>query len=203
MNSCLPPNAECMRRAVFVPLVWRASRKKIKRRLKCLCYTHPTGLNVCWMAYVRTIHPPLKLVEAALILHGAAETTRTRGVQHCGYGDQCRSLLPQRAYWGAWLKLRYQRTLGPGALPTAVVVHFIVDHLSRPDDAGGCSHMLPAGPDAALITLGVKGKSGAPAFTPVSQKVQPAAYAPMTHNATVVSWSGQRVARPTSARAAS
>jgi len=41
------------------------------------------------------------------------------------------------AYSAAWLRLRYCRSLGDGALPPEIAVQFIVNHLTRPDTIGG------------------------------------------------------------------
>jgi len=82
-----------------------------------------------------------------------------------------RSYRSALAYWSAWLQLRYGRALGDSPLPEAVALQFILDHLSRPLDSGGWSHLLPASIDAALVAAKVKSRSGALAFNTVSHRL--------------------------------
>lgn len=110
---------------------------------------------------------PLVLAELAASTRAAADAFIAAGTA----ANTVRSYQSALAYWSAWLQLRYRRTLGDGALPPEVAVQFIVDHLARPDGAGGWSHLLPANLDAALVTAGVKGKPGPLAFSTVSHRL--------------------------------
>ncbi|MDD0976141.1 site-specific integrase [Pseudomonas fontis] len=111
---------------------------------------------------------------APLALHGLAESTRAAAEAFIAAGTAANTVRSYRsalAYWAAWLQLRYQRSLGDGALPPEVAVQFIVDHLARPDGADGWTHLLPAEFDAVLVAAGVKGKPGALAFSTVSHRL--------------------------------
>lgn len=110
---------------------------------------------------------PLVLAELAASTRAAADAFIAAGTA----ANTVRSYQSALAYWSAWLQLRYRRALGDGALPPEVAVQFIVDHLARPDGAGGWSHLLPANLDAALVTAGVKGKPGPLAFSTVSHRL--------------------------------
>lgn len=81
-----------------------------------------------------------------------------------------RSYRSALAYWAAWLQLRYSRHLEDGALPEAVAVQFIVDHLARPQD-GGWVQLLPQALDAALVDAGVKAKPGALSYNTVRHRL--------------------------------
>ncbi|WP_410952975.1 site-specific integrase [Pseudomonas sp. S1(2024)] len=113
-------------------------------------------------------------VDGPLTLHELADTTRAAAEAFIAAGtaaNTVRSYQGALAYWSAWLQLRYRRALGDAALPPEVAVQFIVDHLARPDGAGGWSHLLPASLDAALVAAGVKGKLGPLAFSTVSHRL--------------------------------
>lgn len=109
-----------------------------------------------------------------LALHEMADTTRAAAEAFIAAGtavNTVRSYRSALAYWAAWLRLRYGRALGDGALPPEMAVQFIVDHLARPNADGTWSHLLPANVDAALVAAGVKGKLGALAFSTVSHRL--------------------------------
>ncbi|WJM95321.1 site-specific integrase [Pseudomonas defluvii] len=110
---------------------------------------------------------PLVLTELADSTRAAAEAFIAAGTA----ANTVRSYQSALTYWSAWLQLRYRRALGDAALPPEVAVQFIVDHLARPDDAGGWSHLLPASLDAVLVAAGVKGKLGPLAFSTVSHRL--------------------------------
>ncbi|PSS57899.1 site-specific integrase [Pseudomonas sp. BBP2017] len=117
------------------------------------------------------VHLPLV---APLTVHELAESTRAAAEAFVAAGTAANTVRSYRsalAYWAAWLQLRYHRALGDGALPPEVAVQFIVDHLARPDDTGGWSHLLPASVDAALVATGAKGKLGPLAFNTVSHRL--------------------------------
>jgi integrase len=82
-----------------------------------------------------------------------------------------RSYRSALAYWSAWLQLRYGRALGDGPLPEAVPLQFILDHLARPLEGGGWSHLLPPAMDVALVKARVKSKPGSLAFNTVSHRL--------------------------------
>ena len=81
-----------------------------------------------------------------------------------------RSYRSALAYWAGWLRLRYGRGLEGGALPEAVAVQFIVDHLARPQD-GGWVQLLPPALDTALVASGVKAKPGALSYNTVRHRL--------------------------------
>ncbi|MFZ6049806.1 site-specific integrase [Pseudomonas sp. CR3202] len=81
-----------------------------------------------------------------------------------------RSYRSALAYWGAWLQLRYGRTLETGPLEDTVAVQFLLDHLARPE-AGGWQHLLPPTLDAALVDAGVKARLGALSHNTVRQRL--------------------------------
>jgi len=113
-------------------------------------------------------------LETPLTVQELAESTRAAAEAFIAAGTAANTVRSYRsalAYWAAWLQLRYRRALGDGALPPAVAIQFIVDHLARPDGNGGWSHLLPAELDAALVAAGVKGKSGPLAFSTVSHRL--------------------------------
>lgn len=82
-----------------------------------------------------------------------------------------RSYQSALAYWEGWLGLRYGRALGDGAVPLAIVLQFIVDHLARPTPEGAWQHLLPAEIDQTLCRLKVKGKSGPLALSTVCHRL--------------------------------
>lgn len=110
---------------------------------------------------------PLALTELTQSTRAAVDAFMAAGTA----ANTVRSYQSALAYWSAWLQVRYQRTLGDGALPAEVAVQFIVDHLARPDADGGWTHLLPANVDTALVAAGVKGKSGPLAFSTVSHRL--------------------------------
>ncbi|QEY71750.1 site-specific integrase [Pseudomonas denitrificans (nom. rej.)] len=81
-----------------------------------------------------------------------------------------RSYRSALAYWAGWLQLRYRRHLDDGALPEAVAVQFIVDHLARPVE-GGWQQLLPPALDAALVEGGVKAKPGPLSYNTVRHRL--------------------------------
>ncbi|WP_191487895.1 site-specific integrase [Pseudomonas sp. FEN] len=112
-------------------------------------------------------------IDTPLLLHELADSTRAAAESFIAAGtaaNTVRSYQSALTYWSAWLRLRYQRTLGDNPLPPEVAVQFIVDHLARPA-TGGWSHLLPADLDAALVSAGVKGKLGPLAFSTVSHRL--------------------------------
>jgi len=82
-----------------------------------------------------------------------------------------RSYRSALAYWSAWLRLRYGRSLESDALPAAVAVQFVLDHLARPVGDGAWTHLLPPDVDAALVAAGVKTKPGPLAYNTVSHRL--------------------------------
>lgn len=81
-----------------------------------------------------------------------------------------RSYRSALAYWAGWLQLRYRRHLEDGALPEAVAVQFIVDHLARPME-DGWQHLLPPALDSALVGAGVKARPGALSYNTVRHRL--------------------------------
>jgi len=81
-----------------------------------------------------------------------------------------RSYRSALAYWVGWLQLRYHRHLEDGALPEAVAVQFIVDHLARPAE-GAWQHLLPPALDAALVDTGIKAKPGPLSYNTVRHRL--------------------------------
>ena len=82
-----------------------------------------------------------------------------------------RSYRSALTYWSAWLQLRYGQALGDAPLPAAVAIQFVLDHLARPLDHGGWTHLLPPGIDATLVKARVKNKPGPLAFNTVSHRL--------------------------------
>lgn len=82
-----------------------------------------------------------------------------------------RSYRSALAYWSAWLQLRYGQRLGDAPVPVAVAIQFVLDHLARPLEGGGWSHMLPPAIDSALLSAGVKAKPGALACNTVNHRL--------------------------------
>ncbi|WP_339476034.1 site-specific integrase [Pseudomonas sp. RL_5y_Pfl2_69] len=112
--------------------------------------------------------------DAPLAVHELTDSTRSAADAFITAGtaaNTVRSYQSALAYWSTWLHLRYRRALGDGALPPEVAVQFIVDHLARPDGAGGWSHLLPADIDGTLVAARVKGKPGPLAFSTVSHRL--------------------------------
>lgn len=87
---------------------------------------------------------PLVLAELADSTRAAAEAFIAAGTA----ANTVRSYQSALTYWSAWLRLRYRRSLGDGALPPEVAVQFIVDHLARPDTAGNWTYLMPPAVDA-------------------------------------------------------
>lgn len=112
--------------------------------------------------------------ETPLAVHELADSTRAAAEAFIAAGTAANTVRSYRSaltYWSAWLQLRYHRALGDSPLPPEVAVQFIVDHLARPDGAGGWSHLLPVHLDDALVAAGVKGKPGPLAFSTVSHRL--------------------------------
>lgn len=99
---------------------------------------------------------PLVLAELADSTRAAAEAFIAAGTA----ANTVRSYQSALTYWSAWLRLRYRRSLGDGALPPEVAVQFIVDHLARPDNTGGWTHLLPPAVDAAWWRLRSRANRG-------------------------------------------
>ncbi|MCK2119935.1 hypothetical protein ACO0TC_31405 [Pseudomonas aeruginosa] len=74
------------------------------------------------------------------------------------------------AYWSAWAQLRYGRDLDAGAVPEAVAVQFILDHLARPE-GDGWPHLLPPALDAALVAVRVKAQPGPLSYNTVRHRL--------------------------------
>ncbi|WP_371105088.1 MULTISPECIES: integrase [Pseudomonas] len=110
---------------------------------------------------------PLVLAELDDSTRAAAEAFITTGTA----ANTARSYQSALTSWSAWLRLRYRRSLGDGALPPEVAVQFIVDHLARPDNSGGWTHLLPPAVDAALVAANIKGNQGPLSFSTVSHRL--------------------------------
>lgn len=92
-------------------------------------------------------------VTAPLALDVLAHHTRAAADAFIAAGtaaNTVRSYQSALAYWPAWLRLRYDRAHGDGALPAEVAVQFIVDHLARPTADAGWSHLQPARAEDAI-----------------------------------------------------
>lgn len=113
------------------------------------------------------IDGPLRLDTLAEHAQQAAQAFIAAGTA----ANTVRSYRSALAYWSAWLRLRYGRALGDGALPETVAIQFILDHLARPIEGGSWSHLLPRSMDVALVTARVKSKPGALAFNTVSHRL--------------------------------
>jgi len=110
---------------------------------------------------------PLVLTELTDSTRAAAEAFIAAGTA----ANTVRSYQSALTYWSAWLRLRYRRSLGDGALPPEVAVQFIVDHLARPDTSGNWTHLLPPAVDVALVEAKIKGKPGPLSFSTVSHRL--------------------------------
>ena len=82
-----------------------------------------------------------------------------------------RSYRSALTYWTAWLQGRYGHTLSDTALPVAVIVQFVLDHLACPQDDGTWAHLLPPALDAALVAATIKGHPGPLAYNTVSHRL--------------------------------
>lgn len=112
---------------------------------------------------MKLTEPVQMLSSQPLVLRELADSTRAAAEAFIAAGtaaNTVRSYQSALTYWSAWLRLRYRRSLGDGALPPEVAVQFIVDHLARPDTAGNWTHPLPPAVDAALVEAKIKGKPG-------------------------------------------
>lgn len=81
-----------------------------------------------------------QLLEPHLLAQSAQEAARafiTGGTA----ANTVRSYQSALTYWSAWLQLRYGLALGDKAMPPAVVIQFIVDHLARPLEDGSWTHL--------------------------------------------------------------
>ncbi|WP_286977524.1 site-specific integrase [Pseudomonas sp.] len=111
-----------------------------------------------------------QLLEPHLLAQNAQEAARafiTGGTA----ANTVRSYQSALTYWSAWLQLRYGLALGDKAMPPAVVIQFIVDHLARPLEDGSWTHLLPAAIDAALVSARVKAKLGTLAHSTISHRL--------------------------------
>jgi integrase len=112
--------------------------------------------------------------ETPLDLHLLAISTQEAAAAFIAAGTAANTVRSYRsalAYWSAWLQLRYGQALGDSPLPATVAVQFIVDHLARPNGAGGWTYLLPANMDATLVATGFKGKRGPLSFSTVSHRL--------------------------------
>ncbi|NUU39024.1 tyrosine-type recombinase/integrase [Pseudomonas sp. C2B4] len=117
---------------------------------------------------------PISATEPRLDPTEIASSTQAAAAAFIAAGTAANTVRSYRSaltYWDAWLKLRYERALGDGALPVPVVVQFIVDHLARPAPNGSWHHLLPINIDEALCKARVKGKPGPLAFNTVSHRL--------------------------------
>jgi integrase len=112
--------------------------------------------------------------EAPLDLHVLAENAQQAAAAFIAAGTAANTVRSYRsalAYWSGWLQLRYGQPLGDGPLPETVALQFVLDHLARPLQDGGWSHLLPMAIDAALVAARVKAKTGALAYSTVSHRL--------------------------------
>lgn len=82
-----------------------------------------------------------------------------------------RSYRSALTYWTAWLQGRYGQALGDAPMPVAVVLQFVLDHLTCPQDDETWTHMLPPALDATLVAAGIKGHPGPLAYNTVSHRL--------------------------------
>lgn len=109
-----------------------------------------------------------------LDLYSLAESTARAAQAFVAAGTAANTVRSYRsalAYWSAWLKLRYDQVLGDAALPAAVAVQFVLDHLARPLEDGTWNHLLPNAIDAALVEAGAKSRLGALAYSTVQHRL--------------------------------
>jgi integrase len=118
-------------------------------------------------AILKVEQTPLDLHFLATNAHEAASAFIQAGTA----ANTVRSYRSALAYWSAWLQLRYGEPLGNSALPTAVAIQFVVDHLARPLPGGGWTNLLPPGIDAALVQARVKAQAGPLAYNTVRHRL--------------------------------
>ncbi|AFK72713.1 phage integrase [Pseudomonas putida ND6] len=126
------------------------------------------------LSEIKLTEPVQMLSSQPLVLAELADSTRAAAEAFIAAGTAANTVCSyQRAltYWSAWLRLRYRRSLGDGALPPEVAVQFIVDHLARPNTTGGWTYLLPSAIDVALVEAKVKGKPGPLSFNTVSHRI--------------------------------
>ncbi|MCP1375156.1 site-specific integrase [Dyella lutea] len=104
-------------------------------------------------------------------LDSASQAAATAFVAAGTAANTVRSYRSALTYWAAWLQGRYGEAFGPGPLPPAVAVQFVLDHLARPTDDGGWDHTLPTALDAVLVGAGIKGHPGPLAYSTVSHRL--------------------------------
>ena len=112
--------------------------------------------------------------ELPLDPHSLAQNAHAAAAAFVAAGTAANTVRSYRsalAYWSAWLQLRYGQRLGDAAVPTAVAIQFVLDHLARPLADGGWSHMLPPTIDSALVAAGVKARPGALACNTVNHRL--------------------------------
>jgi integrase len=111
--------------------------------------------------------PPLALATLDTASQAAAAAFVAAGTSP----NTVRSYRSALTYWAAWLQGRYGESLGETALPPAVAVQFVLDHLARPTDDGTWVHALPPALDTALVAAGVKSHLGPLAYNTVSHRL--------------------------------
>lgn len=112
--------------------------------------------------------------ELPLDPHSLAQNAQAAAAAFVAAGTAANTVRSYRsalAYWSAWLQLRYGQRLGDAAVPTAVAIQFVLDHLARPLAEGGWIHMLPPAIDTALVAAGVKARPGALACNTVNHRL--------------------------------
>jgi integrase len=118
--------------------------------------------------------PVLLPSSAPLPLHSLAEDAHVAAAAFMAAGTAANTVRSYRsalAYWAAWLRLRYGCGLEDAALPVAVALQFVLDHLARPLGDGTWSHLLPLDVDQALIAAKVKHRPGALAYNTVTHRL--------------------------------
>ncbi|MBD8479808.1 site-specific integrase [Pseudomonas coleopterorum] len=126
------------------------------------------------MNVMNNTHDILVVDAKPLDLYSLAETTARAAQAFVAAGTAANTVRSYRsalAYWSAWLKLRYGQVLGDAALPAAVAVQFVLDHLARPLEDGSWNHLLPEAIDAALVEAGAKSRLGALAYSTVQHRL--------------------------------
>ena len=109
-----------------------------------------------------------------LDLHFLADNTQQAAAAFIEAGTAANTVRSYRsalAYWSAWLKLRYGQVLGDAALPGAVALQFVLDHLARPLADDGWDHLLPEEVDSALVAARVKSRTGPLAYSTVQHRL--------------------------------
>jgi hypothetical protein len=150
-------SSSCIGRREHIIFRYAYRHKPPRAVLDLISFSYPTleigkckynTVNVLNNTVSHSVTDELPLDPHALAQH--AQAAAAAFIAAGTAANTVRSYRSALAYWPAWLQLRYGQRLGDAAVPSAVAIQFVPDHLAPTVD-GGWPHMLSANVDSALF----------------------------------------------------